>query len=311
MFDLEDLQDHFSLCYQIRTTKVALLSANLNYVYRVIAADKDYVLKIYHSRLWTEDEVESECRVAEFLKFNFIDVSLPIRSATSKFASQLRHAGSNYTAAVFEYIKGTPMTSGNEKQLQQLGKIVARLHVACDRCPFIDEIKRPTHNTRTLIARPIKTISDRFPLTAKQGALLERVRRTLTRAICSLEPTPTAFGLCHGDIQPRHAIVQEDEDIVLIDTECIYLGWRLFDFASLIRSTGGFGRNWNSFVAGYTSICPLGAHEMSLIPSFCIARTLSEIEVMINHEQNNDSRMTHRRLLREFEFMDLLLHQHF
>jgi Ser/Thr protein kinase RdoA (MazF antagonist) len=113
-----------------------------------------------------------------------------------------------------------------------------------------------------------------------ERAYLERCAQELQTRLQTLPHESPAYGIIHGDAIRGNALVADNGTVTVIDFDWYGLGWRAYDIASYLLTIRGDPNEQpfaEAFLAGYSAVRTLGAHEYAQLPLFEAVRAMLEI----------------------------------
>jgi Ser/Thr protein kinase RdoA (MazF antagonist) len=245
---------------------------NVNDLWRVHAADGDYVLKRAHvETLLVHTERE------HLLLRHLADAgwSVPVPVAVENGSTYLRIDDRTWWLAPWLPGRKPPM---NGRTAARIGTLLANIHdalapLAC--LPAIDRDRR--HHPRTIIDRTIPRHGWRFAdalvelerADPARGGRLRRELDRVTEALADVPVGPTVVG--HGDLHAGNLLVHRGTTSVL-DFEFSGLQERVTDIAISVCHVNGDPRLGDAIVDGYGA---LSDEERRAVPLFFDAHLLS------------------------------------
>jgi Ser/Thr protein kinase RdoA (MazF antagonist) len=256
-----------------------------NDIYLVTSAgSRGFFLRVSVHGRHSGQEVEAEAQVLECLVHQGVPVPRPVRGRDGKYARELSAMEGRRYAVLFGAVSGEPPSYAiTEEQARAYGRVVARVHDALDSLPA--KYQRPAIDLRFLISDALEAIA---PALRHRVDDLRYVLDVTEAARQKLEALPVTFphyGLIHGDLHKRNALVDERGRLAIIDWDRLGYGWRAYDLSVLRWSVGpavgpeGIGeprasRVWEAYLEGYGVLRSMTEQELQAIPWFVAARHL-------------------------------------
>ena len=270
-------------CYFFRT--------GMNDTYVVRTATGNYFLRVYHCNWRTQQDIEAEIDLLNYLREQDLAVSAPVKSADGRYVQLINAPEGLRFSVLFAEAEGKLLPMNN-KQCRSFGQLVGRIHVVSD---GMEKAHNRLHiDLQHLVGEPLDFIEP-F-LEHRKGDLdyLNNIGRELSEAIESLLPkTRPEYGICHGDLHEGNVHFDNDGDMTLFDFDCFGYGWRAYDIAVFLGARGESGdwsrqskakrtRNWNSFLRGYNEQRQLSDNEMLATKAFVPIREIWVLGVQIH-----------------------------
>ncbi len=108
----------------------------------------------------------------------------------------------------------------------------------------------------------------------------------LKRRFAQIPPGALAYGVCHGDLLGGNANITADHLVTFYDFEFIGLGWQVIDLSGFCWAIHRYKENtalWETFLEGYTSLRPVGALDLKVVPLFIVLRHLFILGLNSSH----------------------------
>lgn len=268
----------------------------LHDTYLLVAAEPEFVLRIYRNGWRSCEEIAFELDWLDHLRKKRAPVAAPLPANTGELALRIASPEGERVAALFPYARGLAPAGGlTLDQSRALGHAVAKVH----RCAtgFTTPHKRTELDGRYLIGASIAAIS-RF-LDAGARAYLQALGERLQQDWPNIPKATDTFGLCIGDVNATNVHIDTDGSLTLFDFDQCGYGYRAFEiakFASSLRDDALKPDLLEAFLAGYEHVRTLSPAERQAIPYFELVAT---VWVLAIHAWNVD-RIGHKRLEKPF-----------
>lgn len=254
--------------------------------YLVTAGDGGrYVLRVHtYERGLTREAVEQQARIVAALVGAGIAAEAPVARRDGRYVTPVMAPEGERFALLVRFVSGAPVAAyPTPEQAARYGELAAGAHAALDAVGPAPH--RPTLDLAYLLDEPLRVLEPlgrQYPalwdeLTARAATLAARLR-TL-----ALPLTAPAWGLCHGDLHKRNVLYSDGDGDgtvdapTLMDWDCLGMGWRAYDLASLRRSLGQMVEParlaeddaqtlFGAFLRGYARARPLAEAELAAIP---------------------------------------------
>jgi Ser/Thr protein kinase RdoA (MazF antagonist) len=251
-------------------TQCNFWNRGLSDVYWVGTADRAYILRVSHAHWRTQEEVQFELELLDFLQQQQFPAAYPLRTEQGQLAVTIPAAEGCRYASLFTYAIGeVPLGDLNPSQGQILGRTVAQLHQITQ--PFTSPVARPDLSLDYLLDPALKTIA---PFLQHKPDGLDYLVGTIAELKAKLQDFPQAaplWGICWGDAHSGNAHFTERNEITLFDFDQCGYGWRIFEIAKFFQvalSTGLSRTIRDAFLAGYEAAAPLTPLERELLQTF-------------------------------------------
>lgn len=246
-----------------------------------------YVLRVHTHEPWLtqaavgeQAAVEDQARIVAALAAMGVAVETPVARRDGRYVTPVLAPEGERFALLVRFVPGAPLeVYPTPAQAERYGELSAHMHAALDAAPSASAMHRPTLDLAYLLDEPLRTLAPlgrQHPtlwdeLTARAQALAEQLRAL------ALPREPLSWGLCHGDLHKRNVLYDDKGAPTLMDWDCLGMGWRAYDLASLRRSLGRMVEPahlaedeaealFGAFLRGYTRLRPLSGAEMAAIP---------------------------------------------
>lgn len=245
----------------IRYPMISLMRAYTNDVYRVVAGEGQFALKIYGHGWRTDDEIRYEIDLLRHLAAKGIAVAVAIPDRSGSALLHLPLDGGWRQAVLFAFVPGSPAVPPFTPELYfREGAATARLHAASD--DFSSPHARCPLDRETLIEQVRDMIRE-------SGAPGETVRwldefgRALGERLSLVAAEGLDWGPCHGDLTFDNLHLTEDGEIVWYDFDSGGPGWRAMDLQGWVATNPLMQERQNAFVAGYRTVRPLAECDVA------------------------------------------------
>lgn len=213
----------------------------------------------------------------------------------TKAIQQINVKGIAFTGIMFTYLEGRMVEelSGAAlcKQMVQIGKILAQLH-----------IQSQNRDAKIRIARFSWGISDFFGnearwgnwrdfskvhgMTKEQYALMERTEQEIIRHLKEWGTSSEHYGLIHADMHCSNIMMYQG-DFQIFDFDDSGYGWYLYDFGCTLVEYDNPQELLTYLVMGYEQIKPLSVSEKSELQMFVLLRRIVRLAWIAGHHDND------------------------
>jgi Ser/Thr protein kinase RdoA (MazF antagonist) len=255
--------------------KCHLFALSINDTYMVKTTDRNYFLRVYQYDWRSQQDIETEVELLNYLCQQEIPVSVPLKSKDGKYLQTLDAPEGTRYAVLFTEAEGKPVRMDN-KQSYLYGQLVGRMHVCTDE---MERTYQRFHiDLRYLIDEPLGFVEPFLAHRREDFDYLRNIGQKLKTRMRDLLPkTKPEYGICHGDLHRDNVHFDKNGDMTLFDFDCFGYGWRAYDIAVFLwnkwAGRGDFGdwssqaaerrtRLWNSFLKGYNEERQLSDNEL-------------------------------------------------
>ena len=225
-----------------------------------------YILRVYHHHWRTQDEVQYELALLQFLANKNCPVVAPLHTDQGNTSFMIQTVKGDRLAALFTFIEGdAPQHDMSSQQATVLGQGLARIHLAS--ADFVTSYRRQRLDTEYLLHQSCNVITPY--LSAAQQRTLHDMVSAIDTALPDLPMTSPCLTICHGDPNPGNLLFDATGELYLIDFDQCGPGWRVFDIAKFLAAIHRHDQLLSikqACVKGYNNISQLSAIEMEALP---------------------------------------------
>lgn len=282
--------------WDILPQKMRWLGRGSNVVYRVRAANADYVLRLHPAGSTDAARLRSEL---EWLTSIRRDTKLlapcplvALVDGREKLSIELRHDSLPHAAvvhaALFEYIEGESKRAHelSADDVYRVGEFLGALHSQAQ-FKAAEDFDGPRLDWAGLFGEdsPYASPSESALGRAEQRRIVDRVAQELRAPLSKLETKPNAMGLIHADLLAKNILFRADT-IAALDFEFSGWGFYLYDLVPLLWQLKGeraadYYLLEEAMWSGYTSIRRLDESDRALLENFIAARQLASIRWLL------------------------------
>jgi Ser/Thr protein kinase RdoA (MazF antagonist) len=257
--------------YPASGVRCQLIKAMILDTYRVAAADKRYILRVYPHQRRTLPEIRAELELLLYLQAHGAPVSVPVPQHSGEYVLTIPAAEGVRYAALFTYADGVPLSQKDTPaNVRAYGKAIAQIHTIAD--SLSSTLPRTPLDLSMLLQRPLDDLERVFQDRREDWAFLRQLGERLTSSIASLPADAPFYGLCHGDVGAENVHVAANGQLMLFDFDFCGYGWRVYDVATfLIDQPQPIVQ---AFLEGYEEIRVLSPDEHRAIPAFQILQSI-------------------------------------
>ena len=237
--------------------------------YMVEDRGRRYVLRLYLNGKYfirSADDFRFELGLLQFLLEQGLPVVRPILSIDGRCLTRLESSHETRFAALFEFAEGEDIwETMEERHANELGGIVAGLHLAMDR--YNSAYSRYHLDLSFLLEEPLRLL-EAHPAYCSPESLefLRRLAADLRERLRRAPNSGGAYGLIHGDLGWHNIHYHPDLGMKIFDFDLSGYGWRGFDLA-LVRLQFD-DVHWDAFIDAYQSVRPMSGAERKSIGDF-------------------------------------------
>ncbi len=133
---------------------------------------------------------------------------------------------------------------------------------------------------------------DAVNLNSSALGLIEDTLHRVSRELTSYGQDEKRYGLIHADLRLANLLVNHEQTHVIDFDDCGF-GWYMHDLAAALSFYENHERldEWvEHWLTGYTSITPLSAHDIGMIPTFIIQRRIQLLAWIGSHADTSQAR---------------------
>lgn len=251
----------------------------------VTTPEKKYMLRVYRHHWRPVEEALFELELLDFLRQQNQPVSYPLRTRQHELTFTFNCVEGERLAALFTYAAGeNPGKTLLPEQTEQLGKTVAKLHLAGN--DFNSNHQKPALDFDFLVSRSLDLI-DPY-LNPDQKEHLKPITDKIKREMSELDKHKANYGICMGDVNLSNFHIDEQDGFTLFDFDQCGFGFRAFEIGKFFSSLHSLPNKevlQAAFLTGYEKVSPLSEMEKTVLPYFEIA---SHLWVMSIRVMNKD-----------------------
>ncbi len=271
---LAELQNHYDLPSD---SECIFYKSGLNDIYRITSQDETCFLRVSLSGVYTTEQIAEEIRLICHLRTMGLSVVEPIPCSDQSYVLELDAPEGMRQAVLFRGIVQSPVGDA-DTLMYNLGRLLAQMHEAS--LSFGSHTTRPVIDQTMLVDAPSRLLTPFLRHCPDDLAFLKQTAMPLWQSADDmLGKYSTAYGVCHGDVQPNNYYFQGDVP-VLFDFDCMGQGYFAYDLGVLLANYT-FADNeiyqkpiWASVLAGYRSVRSFHADEEKAIYLFAALHML-------------------------------------
>lgn len=244
------------------------------------------VLRLHRPGYRNRAEIRSELQWCAALAEAGVPAPRPL---PARDGSLVVTVGGAQLATVIAWIDGAPIGAGDTPLsgtadqrrdiFHALGRALAQVHSATDAMSLPEDFTRPPWDRAALVGPDPAwgRFWDHPALTAAERGLLARARARADEVLAAHPDLDC--GLIHADAL-RENVFRTARGLVLIDYDDSGYGYRLYDLAVAVSQSLGdpdYDDLRGALVAGYASLRPLSARDLTLLPLFAALRACASL----------------------------------
>jgi homoserine kinase type II len=257
--DLEELLSNYEIGKPLSYTAIEAGIQNSNYF---IDTDKArYVLTIYENRI-NLDDLPFFLNLTEHLATHGVPCPLPIANKTGEKISTIQ----GKPCAIISFVKGTEVKNINISHVSELGKNLAKMHLAGQDFPMQRVNEMGMDHWQDMLNN-VKNRADEIEngISAEISEQLELLQKNW--------PKNLAKGIIHGDVFPDNVLFADNGSIAgIIDFYFACTDILIYDLAVCLNSWC-FDDNKifnqekaNMLISSYNKVRPISKDEMDALP---------------------------------------------
>jgi len=250
-----------------QTTEVVYLHQGLNDTYKVIARDKDYILRVYRSSWKSYDDISGELELINRLVLNDMRVSFPIPDQERNFIHELKCLEGVRYFVLFSFASGRALPSLDLESARLFGRHLAMLH-SITAHHQIDSLSR-NYQLSAILTFTKSSLANRLGANHSALEYFTEIAQKLSEKLNLAVLRELPQGVCHGDPHYENCFVNiEKQELTFFDFDFCGNGYLHYDLGSFFHYERHHPDIKKSFLNGYNEIKPLNDLELSLIPYF-------------------------------------------
>lgn len=276
-------------------TPLRLLSLSENATFLVGENPPLGVLRVYRPEYQTDVAKRSELAWITLLRIKQI-VSTPAVFPTLNGDDIVRVEidGDARDCVLFEYIDANELATSGQANTdmsvyKHVGSLVATLHRQVLEWQEPEWFERMRWNVETVLGidAPWGDWRNAPGLSADDVTIIEQAESRLRERLASYPQTPENSGLVHGDLRTTNIMKDKRGQLWVIDFDDAGYSWLLWDLCSttsFIEHTEELDDIVKAWLEGYTSLRPLGNHDLNVIPDLVFLRRLHLLGWVGSHQ---------------------------
>lgn len=263
------------LWHETRDGRATLINLSENHTFRVDAPTGTTVLRLHRPGYQTAASIRSELAWLQALR---TETDLPVVTPLPGIDGELlQELTPGQYAVLFAFEAGRELEQGTAALFATLGRFAAIAHRHAEAWQRPTGFVRPVWTTQSML-QPDGLWGDwrRAPGATAVRDLLEVTEARLVRDLSAYGRAQDRFGLIHADMRLANLLLDGDRTVLLDFDDC-GTGWFLYDLAaalSFIETRPEAGELQDAWLSAYTSIRPLSAADLAIIPAMILLRRM-------------------------------------
>lgn len=223
-------------------------------------------------------------------------VPRPLAASHDAGLSPLLHNDQRVDFAVFAYVAGEAVEQADltEQQAQQIGAVLARMHLAAQAYAPAEGAQRPRLDADGLFGADGLYALDEAAAALFQpqhGEIMQATVAQIAGLMRELGTGPERFGMIHADLLLKNVIFAVDahQPARPIDFEYCGMGYFVYDLAPLfwqLKTDARYLKLANAALEGYARLRPFTGVDLALIEPFIAARHLASLRWLALNRQH-------------------------
>lgn len=284
---LAELQNHYDLPSD---SECIFFKSGLNDIYKITAENDSYYLRVSLCGVYSTEQIGEEIEYILYLRKQGLSVVEPIPCKDGSYVLELSVPEGVRQAVLFRGIVQSAAGDANTL-MYNLGRLLAQVHEAS--LLFDSPTTRPVIDKAMLVEIPATLLTPFLNHRPDDLAFLKQTAMQLWHSADDmLSKHSTAYGICHGDVQPNNYFFQGEQP-VLFDFDCMGCGYFAYDLGVLLANYT-FADNdidqkpmWASVLAGYRSVRSFHADEEKAIYIFAALHMLRVLSYHAKGREQN------------------------
>lgn len=271
------LQTHLSVQYGFTVTNCQLITHNVSDTYLIENATDKYIFKIYRDAHRSYNEIMGEMELLDYFYEHGASVSHPLKDVSGKWLQPFNAAEGTRYGALFTYAPGKNVYIMSNKQLQQVGTEMAKLHILASSA--VISYSRKKYTTASTLIEPVKVIKPAFKGMEDGYSYITEIAALAADELSKLDTSHFSYGYCQYDFLPKNFHFDEEDKITFFDFDFAGQGYLINDittfyihffldvyYGKLTREEAD--RCFNVFLEAYRKVKPVSNQEIEAIKYF-------------------------------------------
>jgi len=256
------------------TVRCRFYVSGLHDNYLIEHSGRNYMLRVYRSDWRSNEEIQFELELLDFLQCNRAAVAGPVSTVDGSLSVTMDSPEGSRSAALFHYAHGrAPEAAITAQECELLGRTVAEVHQMGNM--FATTRQRPELDFLHLVEEPVALYAPYLDTDTRR--YLQGLQLRLRQEWPNLERVSGVYGICTGDINTRNFHITDKNQITLFDFDQCGFGYRAFElakFASSIHFHDNKQQLFHAFVKGYQQIRKVSKDELEAIAIYEMAAVI-------------------------------------
>ncbi len=246
-----------------------ILKIGINHTYLITTSDKKFVLRVYHLNWRTQNEIEEELRVLNYLKTHAFSVSYPIKGKNDNFIQSIKAFEGKRFAVLFSFAEGESIRNPSEEICYKLGLRMAEFH----QLTVHKTVNRKNYDANTLVNRAFQSAKDHFSKSTKEMEYFKRANAIISSEFKNADADTLRYGIVHLDLCYDNMKINNSAEITFFDFDNCGNGPLFLDIAYTLMllfrnepNKEDFKKKSDRFYEGYESVTSISKEEKRLVP---------------------------------------------
>ncbi len=297
--------------YGFKQAQIKLITHGDNTVFSVAVPDTSpeepdnspylancFILRIHRANYLAIDAIESELRWLQCLRHDTkLPVPEPITTSEGKLYTLAHNSEISQprVCSLTKYLKGEPLYQASQVELEEVGKLMGKLHNYASHWSIPENFTRPYWNWNGLFgdgAGYSNNGTHVWELTPQPyRSFFKDVSEQVKAIMASLGEETDQFGIIHGDFWSGNLLVFDNEICPIDFADCGfgYWGYELARFLSDFPQDQDLALCLDKLLSGYTQIRDFPEEQLPHINTFVAAHYVTLALWRINRAQEHPS----------------------
>jgi Ser/Thr protein kinase RdoA (MazF antagonist) len=266
-----------------------LFRTGINHLYRVVAGDDKFVLRVYTLNWRTKLEIEEELRLLNYLHENNVSVSYPMPDRNGNLILEVEAPEGKRHCVLFSYAEGSKIPHFDEEVSFNIGMTMGKMQKVVDNF----KLDRTTYSPEVLLINSTRAIRSFFGNDNEEVVFLERTTQHLLQEYEKIKPDEVRKGVIHLDIWFDNIHVTKGNQITIFDFDFCGNGWLSYDIAYFLLQLYNtqqdhkiYEKKADSFLKGYETVAPISEEEKRIIPFLSVSIWIFYMSVQCDRFDN-------------------------
>ncbi|WP_109832274.1 phosphotransferase [Reichenbachiella versicolor] len=254
--------------YQSKSCTILKTGVNHHYLLTTISGEK-FVIRVYFKDWRTEDEIEEELALLDYLKKNRLTVAYPIENSEGQYIQKIEAPEGERYVVLFSYVEGETIRKPTADHCYHLGVEISKMH----KVTINKSIQRQNYTDTTLSTWAYKLAKSKFGTSSYEMKYFGRAKNIISEEFNNAKRDDLRQGVVHLDLWYENMKIKDDKHIAFFDFDNCGNGWQFLDIAYCLMLIyrnepikESFDKKKARFYEGYESIIKVTDEEKRLVP---------------------------------------------